>query len=41
VSALREAERTASHPLCLGLADRLGIPEVPGTWREFETWTTD
>ncbi|MFI0773733.1 oxygenase MpaB family protein [Streptomyces sp. NPDC021212] len=32
-----DAERTASHTLHLGLADRMGIPEVPATWREFET----
>jgi len=36
-----DAERTASHTLYLGLADRMGIPEVPATWREFETWMAD
>ncbi|WP_086015833.1 oxygenase MpaB family protein [Streptomyces himastatinicus] len=34
-----DAERAASHTLYLGLAERLGISEVPATWREFETWT--
>ncbi|MEU1804519.1 oxygenase MpaB family protein [Streptomyces sp. NPDC019937] len=33
-----DAERTASHTFYLGLADRMGIPEVPATWQEFESW---
>ncbi|AGP60778.1 oxygenase MpaB family protein [Streptomyces rapamycinicus] len=33
-----DAERDASHTLCLALAERMGIPDVPPDRREFEAW---
>ncbi|MFD7663721.1 oxygenase MpaB family protein [Streptomyces sp. NPDC059788] len=33
------AEKAASHAFYLGLADRMGIREVPATWDAFADWT--